>query len=85
MHIPGTYTQLVVTTSQVGRKIAAPAKHRHKVARRRSLLIGLGSVLDVTGLTTYERLRREMPPVRRRTQQETYQQVAKLFETPTKR
>ena len=55
-------------------------KHR---AASRGLLVGLGSLIDVAGLQTYEAMRDLMPDPPKRTVRDTFREVAELM-TPTR-
>jgi hypothetical protein len=60
--------------------MTAGGKHRQREATRSSLLIGLGSLADIRGTATYERMRAQMPEPIRRTPRESMEQVARSLE-----
>jgi hypothetical protein len=59
---------------------------RTKKTRASALRVGLGSVLDVTGISTYHALQRTLPPTRRRpaTLGDSYQRFAKSAQAALK-
>lgn len=56
---------------------------RHRKSRRRQALIGLGSLMDLSGVSTLKAMQREMPETRRRSPRVAYVQAAQALTAPT--